>query len=161
MKTTCRAGGRLVRVGLVRVGLICAAGCTSVAPLAPLAVKWGADLISAAANNYSPQYSQQLETLLLAVYSDQVAKKMQGQQAGQAAYPSAAGQAQPHPEPAYPASPTPADPYPTIGAASSNPYPPQTAPSSDNPYPPLSQASSLTSSQQGSGTTASPYPPAG
>ena len=146
MKATLPGRGRLALAGL-----ICVAGCGSVAPLAPLAVKWGADLISAAANNYSPQYSKQLESLLLAVYSDQVAKRMPGQptaQAGQVAYPSPSDQAQPYPAPAYPASPAQADPYPSIGAASSNPYP--------------SQASSLASTQQGSATSASsPYPPIG
>jgi uncharacterized protein DUF4384 len=140
MNSTFMAGAKLVLAGLV-----CTAGCASVAPLAPLAVKWGADLISAAANNYSPQYSQQVESLLLAVYSDQVSKQMPGQQvgqAGQAAYPAAGGQAQPYPEP-YPTSAMPADPYPTSAAASNNPYPSQ-ASSSGNPYP--SQASSLASS---------------
>jgi hypothetical protein len=140
----------LGRGRLAFAGLICVVGCGSVAPFAPLAVKWGADLISAAANNYSPQYSKQLESLLLAVYSDQVAKRMSGQQtaqAGQVAYPSPSDQAQPYPAPAYPASPAQSDPYPTVGAASSSPYP--------------SQASSLASNQQGSGTSASAYPPAG
>jgi len=146
MNATFLGGGRVVLAGVT-----CLVGCASVAPFAPLAVKWGADLISAAANNYSPQYSQQLEGLLLAVYSDQVAKQMPGQQVGQAAhaaYPPAAGQGQqPYPEPTYPPSSTPSDPYPSIGAASSSPYPPQ--------------ASSLTAGQQASGTSASPYPPAG
>jgi hypothetical protein len=145
MKGTFAARGSLALAGLA-----CAAGCSSVAPLAPLAVKWGADLISAAANNYSPQYSKQLESLLLAVYSDEVAKRMSGQQSGrpaQASYPAAGGQAQPYPESPYP-SPTQADPYPSIGAASNNPYP--------------SLASSLASTQQGSGTSASSaYPPIG
>ena len=146
MKATFLGGGRFALAGLT-----CLVGCASVAPLAPLAVKWGADLISAAANNYSPQYSQQLEGLLLAVYSDQLAKRTPGQQVGQAgpaAYPPAAGQAQqPYPEPTYPASSTQSDPYPSIGAAANNPYP--------------SQASSLTTTQQAYGTSASPYPPAG
>src|SRR5262249_7292925 len=159
MKSNFMAGGRLALAGL-----FCVTGCGSVAPLAPLAVKWGADLISAASNNYSPQYSQQLESLLLAVYSDQLAKKMPGQatgQAGQAAYPSPAGQAQPYPNAPFPTSPTQADPYPTIGAASSNPYPSQATSSSSDPYPPLPQASSLVSTQQGYGASASPYPPDG
>jgi len=145
MKATLLGGGRLALASLA-----CVVGCASVAPLAPLAVKWGADLISAAANNYSPQYSQQVESLLLAVYSDQVAKRAPGQQAGQAAqaaYPSAAGQAQPSPDSAYPASPTQADPYSSIGAAPSNPYP--------------SQASSLVSGQQPYGASTPSSPPAG
>ena len=128
MKATFRAGRSVALAGLV-----CAAGCASVAPLAPLAVKWGADLISAAANNYSPQYSQQIESLLLAVYSDQVAKRMPGQQvaqAGQAAYPAPAGQTQPYP--------------PSSGAASNAPYQSQAVSSSSDPYPAPSLASSLT-----------------
>lgn len=158
MKSNIMAGGRLVLAGL-----FCLAGCGSVAPLAPLAVKWGADLISAAANNYSPQYSQQVESLLLAVYSDQVAQRMPGQQAGQAgsaAYPPAAGQAQPYPVSPYPASPTQADPYASVGTATSNPYPSQAASSSSDPYSSPPQASSLTSSQQAYGTSSSPYAPA-
>ena len=128
MKATFRAGRSVALAGLV-----CAAGCASVAPLAPLAVKWGADLISAAANNYSPQYSQQIESLLLAVYSDQVAKRMPGQQvaqAGQAAYPAPSGQTQPYP--------------PSSGAASNAPYQSQAVSSSSDPYPAPSLASSLT-----------------
>jgi Domain of unknown function (DUF4384) len=159
MNAAFRAGGRLALAVLV-----CAAGCSSVAPLAPLAVKWGADLISAAANNYSPQYSQQVESLLLAVYSDQVAKKMPGQQvgqAGQAAYPAPAGQAQPYPAPSSSSSPTQADPYASSGAASNNPYPPQAASPSNDPYSAPSLASSLTTGPQGYGASASPYPPAG
>ena len=159
MKSTFSAGARLVLAGLV-----CTAGCSSVAPLAPLAVKWGADLISAAANNYSPQYSQQVESLLLAVYSDQVAKKMPGQQvgqAGQAAYPAPAGQAQPYPQASSSPYPAQADPYPSVGVASNAPYPAQATTSSNNPYPASSLASSLAGSQQGDGTSASPYPPAG
>ena len=158
MKSNIMAGGRFVLAGL-----FCLAGCGSVAPLAPLAVKWGADLISAAANNYSPQYSQQVESLLLAVYSDQVAKGMPGQQSGQtgsAAYPSAAGHAQPYPASPYPASPTQADPYPSAGTATSNPYPSQAASSSSDPYSSPPQASSLTSSQQAYGASSSPYAPA-
>ena len=133
---------------LVLAGLFCVVGCASVAPLAPLAVKWGADLISAAANNYSPRYSQQVESLLLAVYSDQVAKRMPGQQTGQAGYPSAGPQAQPYPASPYPATPTQTDPYPPIGSASSSPYP--------------SLGASLASTPQAYGAGASsPYPPSG
>jgi hypothetical protein len=130
MKATLPGRGRLALAGLT-----CVIGCASVTPLA---VKLGADLISAAANNYSPQYSRQLETLLLAVYSDQIAKRMPSQDAGtpsQTAYPPSGSQAQPYPEPGS-------------GAASSNPYP--------------SQASSLASSQQDYGTAAaSVYPQTG
>jgi hypothetical protein len=156
MKSTFMAGPRLVLAGL-----ICAAGCASVAPLAPLAVKWGADLISAAANNYSPQYSQQLESLLVAVYSDQVAKRMQGQQAGQTGYPAPAGQAQPYPQPGSSPYPAQTDSYPSASAASNTPYPSQATSSSNDPYPASSLASSLTPNAQSGGTGGSPYPPAG
>lgn len=139
MKATFLGEGRLVLAGLT-----CVVGCASVAPLAPLAVKWGADLISAAANNYSPQYSRQVESLLLAVYSDQLAKRTPGQQAGQAPYPTAAGQGQPYPEPTYPASPAQSDPYPTLGAATGSPYPPASSlTGSQAAYPAATATSSI------------------
>jgi len=159
MKATLRAAASLALAALV-----CAAGCASVAPLAPLAIKWGADLISAAANNYSPQYSQQLESLLLAVYSGQVSKRMPGQQAGQpgqASYPAPGGQPQPYPQSSSSPYATQADPYPSVGAGPISAYPSQSTSSSNDPYPASSLGSSLTPSQQASGTSGSPYPPAG
>ena len=121
------AKGSFVTAGsLVLAGLALAAGCASVAPLA---VKMGADLISAAANNYSQQYSRQVENLLLAVYTDQVAKKSPGQEVrrpGQAAYPASGRQGQAYPDQTYPSYPaTQADPYPPLGAAAGSPYPTQ------------------------------------
>jgi Domain of unknown function (DUF4384) len=96
------------------------AGC---AQLAPIAVKLGADLISAAANNYSQQYSRQLETLLLAVFTEQAAKRFPGQAAsgpGQAAaYPPVAGQEPYPPMSGLNARPAPADPYPSTGGGQS------------------------------------------
>lgn len=115
----------LVAAGsLILAGLVLAAGCASVAPLA---VKIGADLISAAANNYSQQYSRQVENLLLAVYTDQVAKRLPGQEArrpGQGAYPTSGRQGEAYPDQTYPSYPTTqADPYPPLGTAAGSPYP--------------------------------------
>ena len=81
------------RGSLVLAALTIAAGCAS--PLLPVAVKLGADLISAAANNYSKTYSREVEALLLALYTENVAKMQSGQEAsgpGVAAYPPAGGQ---------------------------------------------------------------------
>jgi uncharacterized protein DUF4384 len=139
VRTDLVAGGSLVLAGLT-----CAAGCAS---LAPLAVKWGADLVSTAANNYSQQYSHQLQDLLLAVYSDQATKRLPGQGAGgsgQGAYPPYGSQAQP-----YPADPNYAQQSPGGSAAPSG-----------SPYP--VQAFSSSGSQPAYGTDApSPYPQTG
>jgi len=70
LSNTVRGGVALAAAAAVVV----MAGCPS---MAPLAVKWGGDLISAASQNYSQQYSKQLEGLLLAVYTDQATKKLQ------------------------------------------------------------------------------------
>lgn len=106
-----------VRIGHALFALALLIGCASVTPLA---VKLGADLISAAANNYSQRYGRQVESLLLAVYSDQVGTKQPGRQGAQPAYPATA-----------PANvPAQADPYPRIGASSSALYPSVTSSSS-------------------------------
>jgi hypothetical protein len=123
--------GFVARGSLVLAGLAFAGGCAS---LAPMAVKWGADLVSAAADNYSQQYSRQLEGLLLAVFTEQ-AKRLTGKEAGgtaESAYPPSASQGQPYPT-ASP-YPTQADPYPTAGPPSASPYPP--TPSSPTATPP-------------------------
>src|SRR5437867_1096831 len=65
--------GAVTGSGFVLASIACAAGC---AALAPVAVKWGADLISAASQNYSQQYSRQVEGLVLAMYSDQAARRL-------------------------------------------------------------------------------------
>jgi hypothetical protein len=93
--------------------LVGGAACTT---LAPLAVKWGADLISAAAANYSPRYSKQLEGLLLAVYEDKVAKKVTGAGVG-------SGESTAYPAPSSP-YPRPADSSAAGGPGSGSPYPP-------------------------------------
>ncbi len=107
-----------IRSGVLTI-LACAAGC---AALAPLAVKLGADLVSAASQNYSKQYSNQLEGLLLALYSDRMVKRTQGgTPPGTAGY----GQDSPYPQPQG-------------GAPSNYPYPAQsTAPGGQPGYPPI------------------------
>lgn len=105
------------------------AGC---AQLAPAAIKLGADLISAAANNYSQPYSRQLESLLLAVYTQQAEKMLSAQGAGgsaqAAAYPPAGGQQAYAPSAGQSPSTAPADPYPSTDgrqAQAGSPYPSQ------------------------------------
>jgi Domain of unknown function (DUF4384) len=61
---------------LTAVALI--AGCQG--SLMPLAVRWGADLISAASQNYSKKYSNEVENLLLAMYHEKVSGVVPGQQ---------------------------------------------------------------------------------
>jgi hypothetical protein len=98
---------------LVLAPLVGGAACTT---LAPLAVKWGADLISAAAANYSPRYSKQLEGLLLAIYEDKVAKKVTGAGAG-------SGESTAYPAPSSP-YPRPAESSAAVGSGSNSAYPP-------------------------------------
>lgn len=92
-------------IGIVIAFIV--AGCAASA-MAPLAVKWGADLISATSQNYSQQYSKQVEGLLLAVYSDEASKRLEarrakaGQQMAGGPYPGLKGgmpgqQGQPYP----------------------------------------------------------------
>jgi uncharacterized protein DUF4384 len=112
-----------------------AAGCASVAPMA---VKWGADLIASASQNYSQQYSNQLEKLLVSVYTEKANKRLGAQNPGAA--PQVAGA---YPQTPYPSqSPYPSDPY---GSSSGSPYPTQDpyaqAPSqAPSPYPQAASA---------------------
>ena len=84
-------------------------GATACATLAPVAVQWGADLVSAAASNYSQRYSQQVQSLLLAVYSDQAAKVVPGEAAGTTGDP-------------YSSPGSEANPYSSASASSGDPY---------------------------------------
>jgi F0F1-type ATP synthase membrane subunit c/vacuolar-type H+-ATPase subunit K len=128
--------GAAAGASLALAGLACAAGCAS---LAPMAVKWGADLVSAAASNYSQQYSHQLEGLLLAVFTEQAAKRLPGASgSGQDAYPPSGAQGQPYPAASQP-NPTQSDPYPPAGGSGS-PYPTAGA-SSGSAYPTTSSSS--------------------
>jgi hypothetical protein len=126
--------------GLILAGVACAGGC---AALAPLAVQWGADLVSAASQNYSRQYSNQLEGLLLAIYSDQAARRTQGRVPpgpggqGQDSYPPSAqgspypqGPQSPYDSPQAQSGAPQNDPYPRT-----DPYPTQSAVSGGQPGP--------------------------
>ena len=99
-------------------------GAAACATLAPVAVQWGADLVSAAASNYSQRYSEQVHNLLLAVYSDQAAKVMPGQAAGTATDPySSSSQAQALPPPTYQTYPAQQpDLYASGNASAADPY---------------------------------------
>ena len=160
--------------GLVLAGIAFTAGC---AALAPLAVKWGADLVSSASQNYSQQYSRHVEGLLLAIYSDEAAKRLRRRQE-EGAYPQAQPgyppsqppygppPGGPYPEPYpqaqsnYPAGPTPyGSPQSGYGPPPSAPYP---APFPTQPQPAYPTAQSPYGAQQGApgygGPTSSPYP---
>lgn len=112
---------------LVLAILMGSAGCASVAPVA---VKWGADLVSAAAENYSQRYSQQVESLLLAVYSDKMAK-LPGQTppalASSDPYSQSGAQDQSLPAPTYQTYPGAPDPYSSSSASASSAYPSATS----------------------------------
>src|SRR5215470_12375990 len=68
-------------VGLVLAGIAFCAGCASM--VAPLAVKFGADLISSASANYSQKYASKVQDLMQGVYSKAV-QRMQPQQTASA-----------------------------------------------------------------------------
>lgn len=135
-------------------GFASIAGCQN---LMPLALQWGADLISTASQNYSKKYSNEVERLLLAMYADKVAgtglnQRVGGTQAmpgtygsvpqsgpygqGATAYPPANG--------AYPSQPgQPSTPYNTGAYGSTNSLEtPQGSPygQGSTAYPPASGA---------------------
>ena len=70
--THAKRRGRAIRLGIAAgssfalVVFATIAGCQGT--LMPLAVQWGADLISAASQNYSKTYSNEVQNLLLAMY---------------------------------------------------------------------------------------------
>ena len=117
-------------VGLALAGIAFGAGCASM--VAPLAVKFGADLISSASANYSQKYASKVQDLMQGVYSKAV-QRMQPQQTASAdpyagAYPQTPS--------AYPSSspyPAQADPYPPAAGTSQSPYPSPSA--AQSPYP--------------------------
>src|SRR5882762_6709081 len=133
--------GAVTGTGFVLASIACAAGC---AALAPMAVKWGADLISAASQNYSQQYSRQVEGLVLAMYSDQAARRLHGRTDGgnpqvgsgsygaPPSYPSPAqGSPYPQGQPGYP--PDYGNPQVSQGGYGAPPnYP---SPAQGSPYP--------------------------
>lgn len=138
-----RPAKHAARLATVLAAVAAGAGCASL--VAPLAVKFGADLISSASANYSQRYASKVQDLMQGVYAKAV-QKVQPQQTA-SADPYASG-AYPQTQSAYPASssyPAQPDPYPPAAANSQSPYP-------SSPYP---SAQSLTPAPQ-----ASPYPSA-
>jgi len=127
-------------VALGLAGIAFGAGC---ATLAPLAVKFGADLISSASANYSQKYANKVQDLMQGMYAKATQKAQPQQTASADPYSSA----YPQTSSAYP----PSSPYP----ASSDPYPPA-AGSSQSPYPSSPYPSTAQSPYPS--TQASPYP---
>jgi len=124
------------------------AGCASL--VAPLAVKFGADLISSASANYSQRYANKVQDLMQGVYAKAVQKVQPQQTASADPYAGAYSQS----SSAYPSSnpyPAQSDPYPPATGSSQSPNPSSPYPSS--PYPSAAQ-SPYPSAQ------ASPYPSA-
>jgi hypothetical protein len=128
----------VLRLAPLLAAIAAGAGCAS---LAPLAVKFGADLISSASANYSQRYASKVQDLMQGVYSKAV-QKVQPQQTASA--DSYAG-AYPQTSSAYPSSgaypsgnayPAPSDPYGSTQASTQSPYPSSAYPSTtQSPYP--------------------------
>src|SRR5882672_11411770 len=115
---------------------IFAGGCASIASLAS---KWSSDLVSAASQNYSPQYSSQLEKLLAAVHLDQAVKRLPGGTTPTSAtgqYPPYAAATPAYPDSNYPQQNPYGSPQVSQGSGAS-PYPAQSDPysSAQSPYP--------------------------
>jgi hypothetical protein len=113
------------RIGAVAAAVALISGCAPM--IAPLAVKFGADLISSASANYSQKYASKVQDLMQGVYAKAVHRTQPQQTASADPYSSAYPQAQG----AYPStSPYPAQPDAYPSAAASAPYP-----SAQSPYP--------------------------
>src|SRR5215831_7330621 len=141
-------GGGMTRsktsLGLALAGIAFAAGC---AAIAPLAVKFGADLISSATTNYSQKYANKVEDLMQGMYAKALHKEPQ-QTASADPYGSAYSQA-PGAYPTSGAYPSQSDPYSSTAGNTQSPYPAQTSASpstAQSPYP--AQASPYPSSAQ-------------
>src|SRR5262249_56910681 len=135
----------VLRLAPLLAAVAAGAGCAWL--VAPLAVKFGADLISSASANYSQRYASKVEDLMQGVYAKAVRRVQQPQQtaaadpyASQGAYPQAPG-----PYAAAGPYPAPSDPYGSAQASSQSPYPSSPYPDAQSPYPQ---------------TQASPYPSA-
>ena len=140
-----RSKADVARTAVVVVGLALA-GCASM--VAPLAVKFGADLISSASSNYSQKYASKVQDLMQGVYTKAV-QRMQPQQTASADPYSGAYAQTPSP---YSSSsspyPTTSDPYPSSAGSSQSPYP-SAAPSPT----PATQSSPYPSTQDPYGST--------
>jgi hypothetical protein len=132
---TRRPAKHAARFAPVLAAIAAGAGCASL--VAPLAVKFGADLISSASANYSQRYASKVQDLMQGVYAKAV-QRVQPQQTA-SADPYASGGAYPQTQGAYPASSSPypaqSDPYPPAAANSQSPYPSAPYPSAQSPYP--------------------------
>ena len=149
-------------VGLALAGVAFGAGCASM--VAPLAVKFGADLISSASANYSQKYASKVQDLMQGVYAKAVQRVNPQQTASADPYTGAYAQT-PSAYPSTSSSPYPAqsDPYPSAAGSSQSPYPSSPYPSTaQSPYP-AAQGSPYPSAAQSPypAAQAAPYPSAG
>jgi hypothetical protein len=133
-------------IGVVLAGIVFGAGCASL--VAPLAVKFGADLISSASANYSQGYASKVQDLVQGVYS-KTTQRLQTQTASGDPYASQDG--------TYPQSASPqGSSYPSVAGDPQSPY--GSAQSGQGAYPsggqspyPSAQASQYQSAQYGQG----------
>jgi hypothetical protein len=115
-------------IGLALAGIAFGAGCASM--VAPLAVKFGADLISSASANYSQRYAGKVQDLMQGVYS-KATQRLQVQTASADPYASQGGA---YPQSAYPQG----SPYPPVGGDAQSPY--GSAQSGQGAYPSAEQS---------------------
>ena len=129
-------------IGLVTTALAAIPGCAAM--VAPLAVKFGADLIASASANYSQTYANKVQNLMQGMYSKAVARYQQpapDAYASQGGYPpvgsdpygsqsgTQGGTAYAGAASSYPSNPAQSDPY--GSAAGAQGYPP----AQSSPYP--------------------------
>jgi hypothetical protein len=131
-------------VGLVLAGIAFGAGCASL--VAPLAVKFGADLISSASANYSQRYASKVQDLVQGVYS-KTTQRLQSQTASsaypsQGAYPQTGqggyGSTQNDPYASQASAYPQGSPYPSVAGDAQSPY--GSAPSAQGAYPSSGQS---------------------
>ena len=135
---------RSLGIGGLLAGIAVGAGCASL--VAPLAVKFGSDLIASASANYSQRYASKVQDLMQGVYS-KATQRLQTQTASADPY---ASQGSAYPQSAYPQSVSAqGSPYPS---AAGDPY--GSAQSGQGAYPsagqspyPSAQASQYPSAQ--------------
>jgi len=122
-----------LRLAPLLAAVAAGAGCASL--VAPLAVKFGADLISSASANYSQRYASKVQDLMQGVYAKAVQKVQPQQTASADPYSGAYSQG----SSAYPSSNpylAQSDPHPPASGSSQSPYPSSPYPSAaQSPYP--------------------------
>lgn len=120
-------------IGVVLAGIAFGAGCASL--IAPLAMKFGSDLISSASTNYTQRYAVKVQDLLQGVYG-KATQRLQPTQTASAdpyasgAYPQASGSSAASPYAAQSDPYSQGGPYPAAAASAQSPYP-----SAQSPYP--------------------------